>query len=427
MKRLTTRLGALVLMLMLPAVAFAQKEPPHTKETKNAEKFIGLAMTRQDAAQRKQFLEQAMPPLREAMQKDPENARVWVLAGSVFAGLGDLVAADSAFDKAVALHPGYGEQVTVERHAAWEVAFNNAVGLINAQQTDQGIVALENAEAIFADRPEAKFYLGLFYSQKQQLDKAEKALEGAIAAVNGPLRAKLQPAAAEEWDRMATNAKIKLSNIMAMRGAELYDKQQFNEAAATFAKAREVSRSSRDHLFNQLQSAYARALDLDKERAEKKSAALDTEAKTLYTSILTLTNDLRQYDPRNEDIFFFSSRAHKVLSELAADAAAKNKHLESLRGINTEYEQMTFLVSDVQISEADTTATVNGNVYVKTLKPGATGTFTFELLGFDGGSIGSAPVNFTVPAGAAKPNEPVKVPFTVTVPMKAPLAGWRYK
>ncbi|HEY0305139.1 MAG TPA: hypothetical protein VGC44_09195, partial [Longimicrobiales bacterium] len=86
-----------------------------------------------------------------------------------------------------------------------------------------------------------------------------------------------------------------------------------------------------------------------------------------------------------------------------------------------------YMVSDVQISEADTTATVTGNVYIKTLKAGATGNFTFELLGFDGTPIGSAPVNFTVPASAANSKEPVKVPFSVMLPMKAPLAGWRYK
>jgi tetratricopeptide (TPR) repeat protein len=427
MKRPSARLSALVLLLMLPAAGFAQKEPPHTKETKSAEKFIGLALTRQDAAQKKQFLEQALPDLRTAMQKNPENARVWVLAGSVFAGLGNLAAADSAFDKAVELHPGYTEQVMVERHAAWETAFNEAVVLINAQKTDEGIVALENSERIFPERPEAKFYLGLFYSQKNELDKAEKALEGTIAAVNGPLRAKLQPAAVEEWDRMAVNARIKLSNIMALRGAEFYDKQQFDSAAATFARARDLSKASRDHLFNQLQSVYARVLDLDKERANTKSSSLDQEARTLYTNILTLTDELRTYDPRNEDIFFFSSRAHKVLSELNTDAAAKNRHLEALRTINAEYEKVTYLLSDVQIAEADTTATVTGNVYVKTMKPGTTGSFTFELLGFDGTSIGSAPVNFTVPASAANAKEPVKVAFNVTVPMKAPLAGWRYK
>jgi tetratricopeptide (TPR) repeat protein len=427
MKRLSARLSALVLVLLLPAAASAQKEPPHTKETKNAEKFIGLAMTRQDPAQRKQFLEQALPSVREGIQKNPENARVWVLAGSVYAGLGQLAAADSAFDRAVELHPGYTEQVTVERHAAWETAFNNAVALINAQKTDEGMVALENAELIFPERPEAKFYLGLFYSQKQELDKAQRALEGSIAAVQGPLRAKLQPAAMEEWDRLAVNARIKLSNIMALRGAELYDKQQFDSAAVTFARARELSKASRDHLFNQLQSVYARALDMDKERAGKKSATLDAPARTLYSTIITLTDDLRTYDPRNEDIFFFSSRAHKVLSELTTDAAVKGKHLDALRNINTEYEALTFLVGDVQISEADTTATVSGNIYIKTMKPGATGSLTFELLGFDGAPIGSAPINFTAPTAAPKAGEPVKVPFKVTIVMKAPLAGWRYK
>ena len=227
--------------------------------------------------------------------------------------------------------------------------------------------------------------------------------------------------------RSALNAKIKLSNITAMRGAELYDKQQFDSAAATFGRARAMSKASRDHLFNQLQSLYARALDVDKERADKKNAALDQQARTLYTNILSLTDELRAFDPRNEDIFFFSSRAHKVLSEINTDAATKARHLEALRKINTEYEQLQYSISDVQIAENDTTATVTGNAYIKTLKPGATGSFTFELLGFDGSPIGSAPVNFTVPASAANSKEPVKVAFTVTTPMKAPLAGWRYK
>ncbi len=427
MKRLSARLSALVILLMLPSAALAQKEPPHTKETKNAEKFIGLALTRQDAAQKKQFLEQALPPLREAMQKNPENGRVWVLAGSVFAGLGDLAAADSAFDRAVQLHPGYAEQVVVERHAAWEGAFNTAVGHINAQQTDQGIAALESAELIFDDRPEGKYYLGLFYIQRQELDKAERALQSAIAAVQGPLRAKLQAPAAEDWDRLALNAKIKLSNVMALRGADLYDKQQFDSAATAFARARQMSTSSRDHLFNKLQSAYARVLELDKERADSKSAALDDRARTLYTTIQSLTDTLRTFDPRNEDIFFFSSRAQKVLGELTKDPAAKTRHMNTLRSINTEYEQITFLIGDVQIAEGDSTATVTGNVYNKLLKPGATGTLTFELLGFDGKPIGSAPINFTIPPAAPGSKDPAKVPFSVVVPMTGSLAGWRYK
>ena len=423
MTRLFARAFALVALVLVPTAAHAQKEPPHTKETKNVEKFVGLALTRQDPAQKRAFLEQALPPLREAIAKDPENARVWLLAGHVYSGLGQFVAADSAFDAAVTKYPGYADQIETERHTAWEAAFNNAVGLLNSQKTDEGIRALEEAEMIYEHRPEAKFYLGLFAMQKNEIEKSERWLKASMESVKGPLRAKLQPAALEEWDKLANNAQIKLSNVLAFRGADLYDKQAYDSAAIVFARARELSRPSRDHLFNQLQSQYALALKLDEERKGKKDAALDKRAADLYTSIIALTDTLRTVDPRNEDIFFFSSRGYKVLSEVASDPAVKTKHLNSLRQINTEYEQLLFTINDIQIAEGDTSAVVKGNITNRLLKAGATGTLTFELLGMDGNVIGSAPVNFTVPAAA----KDAKIAFEVTIPMSGPLAGWRYK
>jgi tetratricopeptide (TPR) repeat protein len=428
MKRPNARSLALVALLALPSVALAQKEPPHTKETKNAEKFIGLAMTRSDAAQKRQFLEQALPPLREAMQKNPDNARVWYMAGSVFAGIGNYPAADSAFDKAQELHPAYAETISQERHVAWETAFTDAVGLINAQKTDEGIVALENAELMFGDRPEAKYYLGLFYLQKEQVEKAERAFNAAIAAVNGPVRAKLQPAGVADWDKLALNARIRLSNLEAFRGAALYEKQQYDSAAAVFARARSMSPQSRDHLFNQLQSVYARVLELDKERAAAKNTSLNARTIQLYNHVIALTDTLRQVDPRNEDIYFFSSRAHKVLGDLVTDAAAKTRHMNALRAVNTEYEQLPFVVQDIQIAEADTAAIVSGFIRNKTLKAAGTGSLVFELIGFDGKPIGSAPITFTVPANAAAGvQDPQRIKFEVTVPTSAPIASWRYR
>jgi tetratricopeptide (TPR) repeat protein len=427
MNRHYVRAIAFVALLMFPAAAFAQKEPPHTKQTKDAEKFIGLSMTRQDPAQKRPFLEQALTPLQEAMTKDPQNARVWLLAGTVHAGLGNFAAADSALDRAQELYPGYAELISTERHAAWEAAFNTAVGLINAQKTDEGILALENAELIFPERPEAKYYLGLFYMQKEQPEKAEAALKSAIEAVNGPLRAKLQPAAVQEWDNLATNAKIKISNLVAYHGAALYDKQMYDSAASAFMRARAMNISSRDALFNQLQSVYARALQVDKERGTAKNPALDETARKLNAQIIALTDTLRIVDPNNEDVFFFSSRANKVLSDLSSDPAAKTRFMNALRDVNTAYEKVSFFVADIQIAEADTSATVKGAIINKLLKPGATGTLTFELLGLDGKVIGSAPINFTVPAAAATSKEAVKIPFDVTIPISAGLAGWRYR
>ncbi len=417
------RLALAAFVLLLPSAAWAQKEPGHTKETRNAEKFIGLAMTRQDAESKRQFLEQALPPLREAMQKNPDNGRVWLMAGNVFAGLGQFQAADSAFTRALELYPGYAEQVDNERHLAWESAFNTAIGLINQQKLDEGIVALETAEQLYQHRPEAKFYLGLLYSQKNDQDKAEKAFNGAIEAVNGPVRARLQPEAQQDWDRLAHHARIRLSNVTAMRAADLYDAGKYDEAAAMFVEARKANPHSRDHLFNQLQSVYARALDLDKEREGTKSSTLNEQAQAIYTKVIELTDSLRTVDPRNEDIYFFSSRAHKVLSEVAGDAAGKKSHMDALLKVNTEYEGLPFLVGDIQIAEGETEATVSGNVTRKKLQTGGTASFEFVLVGFDGQPLGAVPVSVTVPAGAAAD---AKIPFTVAVPTNAPVAGWRY-
>ncbi|HEY0674461.1 MAG TPA: hypothetical protein VGD27_19450 [Longimicrobiales bacterium] len=424
MTRLSRSFALAAMLTLLPAVAWAQKEPGHTKETKNAEKFIGLAMTRTEPAEKRQFLEQALPPLREAMQKNPDNGRVWLMSGSVYAGLGQYAAADSAFDRALQLHPPYAEQIDSERHIAWESAFNVAVGFINEQKIDEGIRALEEAELLYDHRPEAKYYLGLFYSQRQEHDKAERALNAAVTAVNGPIRPKLPAASAAEWDRMATNARIRLSNVRAMRGAAMYDTQKFDSAGVLFRHARQMNAASRDHLFNQLQALYARALELDKQRADGKSAALNQQAQTIYSSVLALTDSLRTVDPRNEDIFFFSSRAHKVLSELTTEAAARTKHMNALRAVNTEYEQLPFLVTDIQIAEGDSTATVSGNVQKKRMPAAGSATIVFELLGFDGKPLGSAPITVAVPANTAAD---AKLPFKAEIPAREPVAGWKYR
>lgn len=424
MIRPIARLLALSVLLALPTAAYAQKEPAHTKETKSAEKFIALAITRPDAAAKRPFYLQALEPLRVATQKDPSNARVWLMAGSVQAALGQFAAADSAFDRALQLHPAYSDQINEERHIAWEGAFNTAVGLINEQKSDEGIRALEDAELIFDHRPEAKYYLGLFYMQREEIEKAEKALNDAIAATNGPVRAQLKPEAVAEWDQLATNARIKLSNIVSFRGAQLYDRDQFDSAAVAFRQARTISPASRDHLLNELQSMYARALEVDKEREKAKSPALNTRARELYSSILVLVDTLRTVDPNNEDIFFFSGRSHKMLSELTTDAAAKAKHITALSAINAAYEKLSFVVTQVQITESDSTATVAATIQNKKLKAGATGTLTFELLDYTGKVMGSAPVTFTIPAADAAN---ATVPIKVEIPMTSPVAGWRYR
>ena len=424
MIRSTARLLALFALLALPAAAQAQGEPPHTKETKAAEKSLGLALLQQDAKAKRPFLMQALEPLRVALQKNSENGRAWMMLGTVHAGLGDLAAADSAFDRAVQLHPGYAEQIDQERHVAWEGAYLQAVELINAQKPDEGMAALRRAEVIYDQRPEAKFYLGLFHLQREEVDQAAVSLNAALAAVDGPLVAKLSEPAKAEWVRMGRAARLKLANIESYRASKMYDRQQFDSAAATFRKARSINPISPDPLLSELHSVHARALDVDKERAKTKSPALNAQAQQLNASMLTLADTLKAFDPGNLDILFFSSRAHKVLSDLATDPAVKARHLDELRRINVEYEKTAFGVGEIRIAEEDSTATITTIVQNKSLKAGATGTLKFELLDYSGNVMGSAPATFTVPATDAAT---AKIEVKAVVPITGPVAGWRYR
>src|SRR5690606_26937333 len=156
-------------LLLLPTAASAQKD---TRQTREAEKFIGLAMTRQDEAERTGMYQQAMTHLRQGMTEDAQNAKVWLLAGTALAALGELVEADKAFDRAVELHPDYAEDVKSERETAWVMAFNNGIQLMDAQDFDGALKAMEGAQIIYDERPEALMNLGALYANAGEPGKA---------------------------------------------------------------------------------------------------------------------------------------------------------------------------------------------------------------------------------------------------------------
>src|SRR5262245_34577716 len=217
MIRLTGRALALVALAALPTAALAQKEPPDTKQTKEANKFIGLAMMRQKPEEKKPQFEQALVHLKEGMAKDPGNAKVWLLAGQVYTGLGDFMGADSAFKKAETLHPPYSEEISGEREVAWVEAFNAGIASMDAKATDDAIKKLELAELMYPHRPEAKMNLGALYASKNETDKAVAIFEKAIESINGPLKDKLKPEDAVNWKRYAEMARINIAQILGSR------------------------------------------------------------------------------------------------------------------------------------------------------------------------------------------------------------------
>ncbi|MCI0436623.1 MAG: hypothetical protein L0271_23745, partial [Gemmatimonadetes bacterium] len=133
----------LAIALLIPALAAAQTNKDN-KWTRDAAKFMGLAMTRQDRTERRAYYSQAMAALQEAFEKEPDNAKVWFVAGQVRVGLGDYTAADSCFDRAINIDSNLNEDIEAEREAGWMEAFQEGVELMDQQQYDQALTVLES-------------------------------------------------------------------------------------------------------------------------------------------------------------------------------------------------------------------------------------------------------------------------------------------
>ncbi|MGH7464950.1 MAG: tetratricopeptide repeat protein, partial [Longimicrobiales bacterium] len=245
--KLIGRINLLLLVLLLvPAVASGQKD---TRQTREASKFIGLAMTRQEPAERADMYRQAMEHLRQGMTEDAENAKVWLLAGTALAALGEVQEADQAFKRAEQLNPEYAEEIAAERESAWVQAFNEGIQLMDQQQYAEAIRVMESAQTIYALRPEALMNLGALYANAGEPQKAEQALLQAIEATKGPVFAELEPEQQAEWVRFRTLATANIAQIQAQQGIESFQAEQFDSAAVRFLRAAEANSQARDYWF----------------------------------------------------------------------------------------------------------------------------------------------------------------------------------
>src|SRR5512140_890390 len=109
----------LVLAVLLPGVASAQKKPGNNRDTRSAEVYLDGANREQVLVDKQKFFQQALDATLRGAKTDPDNARVYLLMGRAQVGLNNLAAADSAFDKAEQLYPPYKTEIDPYRVNAW--------------------------------------------------------------------------------------------------------------------------------------------------------------------------------------------------------------------------------------------------------------------------------------------------------------------
>jgi tetratricopeptide (TPR) repeat protein len=418
LRRLTL---ALALLLLLPTLASAQRDSRYTRE---ATRFIGLAMTRADAAQQADMYRQALTHLQEGMERDGQNARVWLLAGTVYAALGQMQEADRAFTRAVEMHPEYAEEITGEREQAWIIAFNEGLELMDAQRYEEAIAKMEGAQIIYNQRPEALMNLGALYANAGRVDRAIDAFEKAVAATRSPLYADLDEETREMWGRYRDMAAINTAQLVAAQGVDSFNAENLTQAEAQFRRATELNPHARDYWFNHLQAIWGQVNAYEDMIEENPEGATEARERlpALYQRSIEAVEKTRAFDPASEVLYRIEAQAKRMMGELQGTEPARE---EGTRAALAALERMDALPVGVDMVHAYSDGegvVIEGEIRNRKAAPGSPIQIHFTLLSIEGREIGSTTITVNAPdvEGTAQ--------FSGRVAdVDGELAGWRYQ
>lgn len=435
MARFRGLLSAALLLMLLPLAAAAQDDNDFTRE---ATKHIGLAMTRQDEAERLEMYRQALVELEKSMAEEPDHAKTWYLAGAVYAALGQFAEADAAFDKAVELYPEYQAEIATEREQAWIHAFNAGIAAMDAGDNAAAITAMEAANELYSDRPEAYLNLGSLYANQGETAKAVEALQGAVAVLESPIMQEVTPETQAQWTEYAEMARINIAQLSGQAGIEAFQAQDYPVAAEMFKAAAEQNPHSRDFRYNYVQALFAQVQDLEAARdsvleiSESATGAAKTAATTqveayeaellpLYDQLLAGFDQVKPVDPNNEMLYVIAANAHRQKGVLlGAEEAVREGQTKALE-LLTERDQLPVYLNQLAMRTENDTALITGTLTNHSATANAPVVVQLTLLGIDGNPVGQGEITVTAPAADAETT------FEGSIPVTGEIAGWKYQ
>jgi tetratricopeptide (TPR) repeat protein len=417
----------LLAVLVLPAGLSAQK-PKDDKYTKEASKHIGMAMVKQTPDDQKASYRAALTALEEGFVKEPNNPKIWMLAGTAHIGLLDFKAADEAFKKAVAIYPEYAEEIETERENGWISGFTAGVALMDQQKYTEAVAILEGAHLLYPKRPEGLLNLGSIYAHLDQLDKAQWAFEEAIKAVGSDRFQKLDAEGQAQWKRFEEMSKMNIAQMHGQRGVMAFEDKEFDKAAEWFTKASEVNPHSRDYKYNIVQAHFAKAQDLEDKRDTTLApgkAPQDAELLKIYPTLEPQIMKVLELDPNSATLYLIMARSHRRIGELSGQPdAGQQKALATLQ----TYDALPVYINDLQVSTADSSATVKGTITNHKGEAGKAVRIKVTLFAPDGSELATQEGTATLGPASTPEKQGEPVPFEVVVPnVKRQVAGWKYQ
>lgn len=465
-----------------PAAVAGEGSLPETAATRAATVHLIQAGLEEGEEAMEQYRQAQTEALR-AIEETPDNPRAYLVAGQAAVGLHDFVQADTMFDRALALHPPYADQMEAEREEGWVVAYNLGAEALQADDQARALEMFRAADRLYQGRPEARIALGSLYVNEGDAEAAAESYLGALEILSEEPPEGLTDEQLEAWQQSRQVAALNASQLLAQTGdharaaatlerfLEDYG-SELDEAtrrrartalAGFYAQAGESERA--EGMYGEILAGedlseeeyfqagigffntgdYGRAADAFRTAAEmnpysrdarlnlvqslfarasemeEAGTASDAELIEIYEEIQAAGAAVRELDPLNRNLVSFVLRSYQSLADLDSQRAAALE--QQAQALVRDYQTQAYGVDNISIGMQESgEATVSGTLINVNAAEGSQARLRFELLDSNGRVMGSSTINVTAPA------EGESTSFNETFSVQnGTFAGWRYE
>lgn len=427
---------ATIVLFGWPAGLFAQECAENgNQHTRGADVELSYAARRDDPQPKETRYERALEKLEPALADTDPLPRAYLLAGTAYIGLRDLVGADSMLTKLVNAEPACADQAEEMRFNAWVPMYNRGINALRAGDEEQALESFLTANTIYRDARSLTNAANI-YQRRGEVDTAVSLYRQALEAGGDPDMtraasinlAELLRQQGQDEEALAIYSRYAEENPDDVLGRlnyaiALMDAGDSERALQMFSDLMQRDDLSfrqwsqigiglyRAQNFEQAAEAFQRAHTMNPLNKETLENLANTYYQSeMYEALLPLADTLVTRYPYESVNYNLLANAHRELDD--ADAA-----LEVLqRRDGLEFE---FLRSQLG-AVAENVYSLDGQVMNKSGAAGADVSVSVDLLGEEGQVLATESLMLTLPGvGEA-------AAFQLQVEVEEPVAGFRY-
>jgi len=426
------------------------ERPRDTPNTDEAGDQLDGGNDATDPAEARMHYEMALTSAQAAITEDPRNPLAYRLAALASLFLEDFQRAGEYFGQAEELRPVYQFEDVALREGAYIEQYQLASPLLGEGAYEEAAVYLENADAVYDGRPEAKITLAQIYASLRQHDRAIQKIDETAEFLASDIMEDIDEETAANWRAQAEGFPLMKAQVLADAGrfeaaavayrelvaanpddishrqdlgAILMQMGETEEALEVYTDLMNRPGLDSDGLtriglgfygadqFDQAAMALERAAEvspMDRDAIEWWTRSL--MADSLWSEVPAVAERWIELDPQGQQALAILAQAANVNgnTQLAAQTIQRVQELE-------------FNVNNLQMSRGAGGVDVSGAVSNKTLPAGTQRTLVFTFYAPSGAELGT--VIHTVALGAQEMSEVFQLQFD----SEEPIGGYGYR